>query len=167
MSESKDLSQRTNDGDVAPAPRQTGFNFDTLDKRTNDLYNLGACYLILQRLLYLRDLLAVKLRKIGVDDDSHVVFLGSQLSIDLVLAGLQAPQLIAYGARIAVTSCYEIQATFDTALYTLQLSYQASLRSMTFLLEAAQFALELSRELVDERLVSLENILEPIQNAVF
>jgi hypothetical protein len=28
-------------------------------------------------LLYLRDLLAVKLRKIGVDDDSHVVFLGS------------------------------------------------------------------------------------------
>jgi hypothetical protein len=38
---------------------------------------------------------------------------------------------------------------------------------MTFLPEAAQFALELSRKLVDERLVSLENILEPIQNAVF
>ncbi|MGC2826015.1 MAG: hypothetical protein WA322_17535 [Pseudolabrys sp.] len=50
MGESEDLSQCTDDGDVAVAPRQAGFNFDSIDKRTDDLDNLRACYLIMQRL---------------------------------------------------------------------------------------------------------------------
>jgi len=43
MGESEDLSQCTHDTEFEVAPCQAGLNFDSFDKRTNDLGNLRAC----------------------------------------------------------------------------------------------------------------------------
>jgi hypothetical protein len=72
-------------------------------------------------LLEFRDLPAVEVRKIRVDRDLHAVLSGPQISIDLSLASLQAPKLIAHGAGVAVTACYEVEAASDAALDILQL----------------------------------------------
>ncbi len=50
---------------------------------------------MLQRLLKFRDLVAIKLRKIGMDNDRLAVLSCDQISIDVSLASLQAPQFIA------------------------------------------------------------------------
>jgi hypothetical protein len=70
--------------------------------------------------------------------------------------------LIAHGAGVSVAPCYEVEAAFDAALNILQLFQEASLRSVPFFPDASQFALELSRELVDELLVPKENIPQPV-----
>jgi len=120
MGESKDLGQCTHDGDLAVAPLRTRHNVNPIDKRADGLENLRACCLMLQRLLEFRDLPAVEVWKVRVDRDLHGVLLGPQISIDLSLASLQALQLIAHGAGVAVTTCYEVEAAPDAALHILQ-----------------------------------------------
>jgi hypothetical protein len=83
--------------------------------------NPRACCLVLQRLLESPDLFTIKLRQIGVDNDFHIVLLGRQISIDVSLASLQAPQLIAHRARVSVAPCDEVEAAFDAAPDILEL----------------------------------------------
>jgi hypothetical protein len=87
--------QCTHDGDLAAAARLAGQDFDPIDKRADGFDNLRACCLVLQRLLESPDLFTIELRQIGVDNDFHIVLLGRQISLDVSLASLQAPQLIA------------------------------------------------------------------------
>ena len=162
MSESQDLGQCAHDGDLAAAARLAGQDFDPIDKRADGFDNLRACCLVLQRLLESPDLFTIELRQIGVDNDFHIVLLGRQISIDVSLASLQAPQLIAHRARVTVAPGDEVEAAFDAALDILALFYEAALRCVPFFPEASQFALELSRELVDEPLVAEENIPQPV-----
>jgi hypothetical protein len=96
-----------------------------------------------------------------VDRDVWPVLLGPQISIDLSFASFQALQLIAHGAGVSVAPCDEFEAAFDATLNILQLLQEPSLRSVHFFLEASQFALQLSRELVDELVVAKENIPQP------
>jgi hypothetical protein len=69
---------------------------------------LRACWLMLQRLLEFRDLFAIELRKIGVDNNSHAVFLGPQIGIDLsqprpnALSGACSPQAWASATPFAL-----------------------------------------------------------------
>ena len=50
-----------------------------------------------------------------MDRDLPVPLLRLQVDLDLALARLQAPQLIAYRTGVAVTSCNEVQAAFYAA----------------------------------------------------
>jgi hypothetical protein len=63
---------------------------------------------MLQRVLQFRDFFAVKLRKVGVGNNSHAVLLGLQLNMNFPFTSLQASQLITHGAGISVTCCYEV-----------------------------------------------------------
>jgi hypothetical protein len=56
MGEINDLSQRTDDKDLAAATFFAGVDFDPINERTNDFNNLGACHLISQLLLQSGDL---------------------------------------------------------------------------------------------------------------
>jgi hypothetical protein len=162
LGESQDVGKRAHDGDLAVAARPAGQDFDSIDKRADSLDNLRACCFMLQRLLEFRYLFAIELRKIWVDRNVCPVLLGLQIGIDLSFASFQVPQVIAYGARISVAPCYEVEAAFNAALNILQLFQKTSFRSVLFLLKPGQFALELSRETVDESLIAKENIPEPV-----
>src|SRR5262245_7956802 len=102
-----------------------------------------------------------------MDRDLQVPLLRLQVDLDLALARLQAPQLIAYRTGVAITPDDEVHAAFDAALDLLKLFQQAPARSLTLLAEAGHLPLELGRELVDERLVAEENIPQPVQHALF
>ena len=121
MSESQDLGQCTHDGDLAAAARLAGQDFDPIDKQADGFDNLRACCLVLQRLLESLDLFTIELWQIGVDNDFHIVLLGRQISIDVSLASLQSPQLIAHRARVSVAPCDEVEAAFDAAPDILEL----------------------------------------------
>jgi hypothetical protein len=82
------MSKCAYDGDIAVAARPTRHYFDSIDKRADGFDNLRACRLVLQRLLKFRDLVAVKLRKIGMDNDPLAVVSGHQISIEVSLASL-------------------------------------------------------------------------------
>ena len=118
LAKSQDLGQCTHDGDLA---RLAGQDFDPIDKRADGFDNLRACCLVLQRLLESPDLFTIEFRQIGVDNDFHIVLLGRQISIDVSLASLQAPQLIAHRARVSVAPCDEVEAAFDAAPDILEL----------------------------------------------
>ena len=121
LAKSQDLGQCTNDGDLAAAARLAGQDFDPVDKRADGFDNLRAGCIVLQRLLESPDLFTIEFRQIGVDNDFHIVLLGRQISIDVSLASLQAPQLIANRARVSVAPCDEVEAAFDAPLDILAL----------------------------------------------
>ena len=91
LSESEDLSQRTDNDDLAVATFLARLDFDSLDKRTDDLNSLRASRFIIQYPLQPDDFSAVELREIGMDGDLFIAFLGLQVGGDLALAGLQTP----------------------------------------------------------------------------
>ena len=132
MGESQDLGQCTHDGDLAAAALFAGQDFDPIDKRADGFDNLRACCLVIAALAESPDLSTIEVRQIGMDNDFHIVLLGRQISIDVSLASLQAPQLIAHRARVAVTPGDEVEAAFDAALDMLKLFYKArpSMRSL-------------------------------------
>ena len=121
MAKSQDLGQCTHDGDLAATARLAGQDFDPIDKRADGFDDLRACCLVLQRLLEFPDLFTIELRKIGMDNNFHIVLLGRQISIDVSLASLQASQLIAHRARVSVAPCDEVEAAFNAALDILEL----------------------------------------------
>src|SRR5262244_2533523 len=104
MGESQNLGQCADDGDLAAAALRCGSDLNSTNKRADDLDNLRARCLVLQRVLQFRDLFAIKLRKIGVGNDSRAVLLSFQLSTNFSPASLQASQVIAHGAGVSVAA---------------------------------------------------------------
>jgi hypothetical protein len=96
LAEGQDLGQCTDDGDLAMAARLTGRPLDSIDERTNGLDDLRACRLVLQRLLKFPYLFTIEFRKIGMDNDPLAVVSRHQSGIQVSLASLQAPQLVAH-----------------------------------------------------------------------
>jgi hypothetical protein len=90
---------------------------------------------MLQRFLEFRDLFAIELREVRVDRDVCAVLLGPQISIDLSLASLQAPQLIAHGAGVSIAACYKVKAALDAAFNILLFFQEVSPRSFTIRLD--------------------------------
>ena len=91
MGESEDLSQRTDNDDLAVATFLARMDFNSLDKRADNLNSLWARRFIIQYPLQFDDVSAVEFRKIGMDRDLHIALLGLQVGGDLALAGLQTP----------------------------------------------------------------------------
>ena len=87
----EDLSQRTDNDDLAVATLLAGADFDPIKERTDDFDSLRACRLISQDLLQSGDLPAVEVRKIGMDRDFGVAWLGLQIGSDLTFSSLQLP----------------------------------------------------------------------------
>src|SRR5262245_36110763 len=167
LSKCKDLSQCTDNYDVAVASRLAGLDFDSINERADGIDNPRARCLVGQSLLKAGDFSSVEVRQIRMDSDFQSPVLRLQFDLDLALTRLQASQLVPYGTGVPVTPDDEVQAAFDATLDLLKLFQQAPARSLTFLAEAGQLTLELGREFVDERLVAEQNISQPIQHALF
>jgi hypothetical protein len=100
-------------------------DFDPIKERADDFHSLRACRLISQNLLQSGDLPTVEVRKIGMDRDFGVAWLGFQIGSDLAFSSLQLPQLIAHGTRVAVTLCdvsMSVRGTKQTLISTLKMS---------------------------------------------
>ena len=76
LGKSEDLSQRTDNKDLAVATLLAGADFDPIKERTDDFDSLQACGLIIQNLLQSGDLPAIEVRKIGMDRNFGVAWLG-------------------------------------------------------------------------------------------
>ena len=87
----QDLSQRTYNNDLALATFLARVDFNSLDKRTDDLNSLRASRFIIQYLLQPDDLSAVEVREIRMDGNLNIDLLSLQVGTDLALTGLQTP----------------------------------------------------------------------------
>ena len=84
----EDLSQRTDNIDLAVATLVAGADFNPINERTDEFNSLRACRLISQNLLQFGDLPAVEVRKIGMDRYFGVAWLGLQVGSDLTFSSL-------------------------------------------------------------------------------
>jgi hypothetical protein len=91
LRESEDLSQGTDNNDLAAATFLAGVNFDPINKRADYFNGLRASLLVIQYPLQSGDLSAVELREIRMDSDLHVALSDLQIGSNLALASLQTP----------------------------------------------------------------------------
>ena len=89
LGESENLGQRTDDNDLAVDTLFAGGHLDPINERTDDFDSLRACRLITQNLLQSGDLPAVKVRKIGMDREFCIAWLGLQMGSDFKFSRLQ------------------------------------------------------------------------------
>ncbi len=91
LGKGENLSQRTDNNHLAAATLLAGADFDPIKERTDDFNSLRACRLISQNLLQPGDLPTVEVRKVGMDRDFGVAWLGLQIGSDLAFSSLQLP----------------------------------------------------------------------------
>ena len=85
------LGQGTDNNHLAVATVLARADFDPIKEQTDDFDSLGACGLISQNLLKSGDLPAIEVRKIWMDRDFGVVWLGLQIGSDFTFSSLQLP----------------------------------------------------------------------------
>jgi hypothetical protein len=77
LGKSGDVSQRTDNDDLAMATLLAGVDFNSLDKRTDNFDSVRACGLIFQYPLQPGDFPAIEVRKVGMDRETPCRLVGS------------------------------------------------------------------------------------------